>query len=76
MQEGFICKDCNYTSDNEGNCPYCDMPMEPIKGVDETTGEVDKYKKDEIGDLDKVEDNGGNGEEILAKDELDEIIEE
>ncbi len=74
MQEGFICKDCNYTSDTAGNCPYCDMPMEPISGVDETTGEVDKYKKEEIGDLDKIEDSGLVDEEAIAEDDLDEMI--
>lgn len=75
MQEGYICKDCNYTSDTAGNCPYCDMPMEPIDGIDETTGEVDKYKKEDIGDLDEKESNGEIGDEILDEDELDEIIE-
>lgn len=77
MQEGYICKDCNYTSDTAGNCPYCDMPMEPIDGVDETTGEPSKYKEEEIKEVEKENLNNTNmsNKEVLAKDELDEIIE-
>lgn len=74
MQDGYICKDCNYTSDVAGNCPYCDMPLEPIKGVDETTGEVDKYKKEDIEEIDE-ERTESAGEDVIADDELDEMIE-
>jgi predicted ATP-dependent serine protease len=72
MQDKYICKDCNYASDTEGNCPYCDMPMESIDGVDEATGEVNKYTEDEIGDL--SDDKQLPVEDIVAKEEIDDVI--
>lgn len=82
MSNSYICKDCNYESETEGLCPYCDMPMEPISGVDETTGEA-VYKNKEIDEVEKATEgkieyspiNNEEDEELLEDEEIDKIIE-
>lgn len=79
MSDGFICKDCNYTSDSAGNCPHCDMPLDPID-VDDVTGEVEQYDPNAIEDVEeKTADNPDyepdpNRKTPIEEDELDEII--
>lgn len=80
MSDGFICKDCNYTSDQAGNCPHCDMPLESID-VDEVTGEVEQYDPNEIQEVEKETKNDPEFEpdpkksrKVIEEDELDELI--
>lgn len=76
-EENFICKDCNYTNDTSGNCPYCDMPLEPLDPtkLDQTTGKPANYKKEEI---DEVEEAVADDPEYLAPEinEEDELLED
>jgi len=75
MARTYICKDCNYTTESRGICPYCEMPLEPVDGVDEVTGEVHKYEQeliDEEMDDEKLDENISDNP--LEYDELDEII--
>jgi len=52
----YICKDCNYTSDKGGLCPYCSMPMESIDALDDVTGES-RYEEEEVAKVEKETDH-------------------
>lgn len=77
MPENYICKDCNYTSDASGNCPYCDMPLEPLDPtkLDQTTGKPDSYDAKEI---DEVEEAVADDPDYIApvKDQEDDVDED
>lgn len=70
MTDNYICKDCNYASDTAGNCPYCDMSMEPLDPtkLDQTTGKPEEYDPEEV---EKVEKDVAEDPEFVAPDAID-----
>jgi len=66
MSDNYICKDCNYMSDVAGNCPICDMPLDPIDSskINEETGEVETY---DTKDIEEAEKNIKNDPDIVAE---------
>lgn len=78
MPDNYICKECNYTSDSSGFCPYCDMPLEPLDPtkVDQTTGQPANYDEEELKeDIDEDEITFANAEVKKDNEDIDDDVE-
>jgi len=41
MNQKYQCPECGYVSDEPGDCPTCNVPLEPINGEEELEEELE-----------------------------------